>query len=178
MSKSTKEVIHNLNPLSGKDADQYGYPKIPNRLWNKLSRYCEKCGEAKAPTSAILTQKEGYDTQTGEQNATLYVEYDCPSRHSKSTAGYYFQNKKWNEITGGIDSCFIATACYGTALHGDLDVLRYFRDAYMPELLVSVYYRTSPPIANFIAKYNILRFMIRQPIRLMVISIRKLTRQS
>ncbi|RCV62788.1 copper-binding protein (NosD) [Methanophagales archaeon] len=51
--------------------------------------------------------------------------------------------------------CFIATAAYGTPLHGDIDVLRDFRDEYLMSnptgrAFVKVYYNASPPIADWI----------------------------
>jgi hypothetical protein len=51
--------------------------------------------------------------------------------------------------------CFIATAAYGTPMVDDVQVLREFRDEYMltnlaGEALVDIYYRVSPPVAEFI----------------------------
>jgi uncharacterized repeat protein (TIGR02543 family) len=74
--------------------------------------------------------------------------------------------------TGGGDGggkkggCFIATAAYGSPLHAHLDILRDFRDTYlMPSkfgcVVVDLYYKYSPFVANLIAKYKILRIVIR-----------------
>jgi len=62
--------------------------------------------------------------------------------------------------------CFIATAAYGTDTAEEIDVLREFRDeVLLPNGLgvkfVSFYYRTSPPIANFISQHEILRTVVR-----------------
>ena len=62
--------------------------------------------------------------------------------------------------------CFIATAAYGTALHGDIDVLRDFRDEYlMPNpagrAFVNIYYDTSPPLAEVIRENEGLRSAVR-----------------
>ena len=62
--------------------------------------------------------------------------------------------------------CFIATAAYGTPLAEEIDVLRQFRDEYLltnpaGELLVSLYYTSSPPLANLISKQEGLRAVIR-----------------
>ena len=59
------------------------------------------------------------------------------------------------EETGNTSGCFIATAAYGSYLDSHVDTLRDFRDAYLEtnpvgSSLVSLYYRTSPPIAKFI----------------------------
>ena len=62
--------------------------------------------------------------------------------------------------------CFIATAAYGTDTAKEIDILREFRDAILlPNSLgakfVSFYYKTSPPIANFISQHEVLRTAVR-----------------
>jgi len=62
--------------------------------------------------------------------------------------------------------CFIATAAYGSLLHPYVETLRDFRDKYlMPSkvgrMLVSIYYKYSPFLANLIAKYKVLRIVVR-----------------
>jgi hypothetical protein len=62
--------------------------------------------------------------------------------------------------------CFIATAAYGTPMADEIQFLRAFRDEYMltnpvGEALVDIYYRISPPIADFIAEHAVLRSIVR-----------------
>jgi|GEM_PF-372263 len=62
--------------------------------------------------------------------------------------------------------CAIATAAYGTDTADELDVLRDFRDsALLPNSLgawfVGLYYRTSPPVAGYISRYEALRTAVR-----------------
>ena len=62
--------------------------------------------------------------------------------------------------------CFIATAVYGTDTAKEIDILREFRDmVLLPNSLgakfVSFYYKTSPPIANFISQHEVLRTVVR-----------------
>jgi hypothetical protein len=62
--------------------------------------------------------------------------------------------------------CFIATAAYGTRTADDIQVLREFRDEYMltnpvGEALVDIYYRVSPPIAEFITEHPSLKPIVR-----------------
>ncbi len=62
--------------------------------------------------------------------------------------------------------CFIATAAYGTPLAEEIQVLRDFRDRYMVtnpvgKALVDLYYRVSPPIAEFIIEHPGLKPIVR-----------------
>ena len=67
---------------------------------------------------------------------------------------------------GGGGGCFIATAAYGSYLHPKVMVLREFRDHYLltnppGRVLVSTYYKLSPPMAVFIARHESLRYAVR-----------------
>ncbi|TEU16046.1 MAG: hypothetical protein E3I25_05815 [Dehalococcoidia bacterium] len=63
--------------------------------------------------------------------------------------------------------CFIATAAYGTETASELDILRDFRDQVLLEnalgsRFVEAYYKLSPPVADFIAKNDFLRAVVRE----------------
>ena len=65
------------------------------------------------------------------------------------------------------DDCFIATAAYGTKAAAEIDVLRHFRDEVLMESvagreLVDFYYACSPPVADFIARHDVLRTVVRE----------------
>jgi len=62
--------------------------------------------------------------------------------------------------------CFIATAAYGTSMAEEIQILRGFRDEYLltnplGQALVDLYYRVSPPIADFITEHPSLKPIVR-----------------
>ena len=67
---------------------------------------------------------------------------------------------------GGAGGCFIATAAYGTPMAEEIQILREFRDEYLlsnpvGKTLVDLYYRFSPPIAEFITEHPGLKPVVR-----------------
>ena len=99
----------------------------------------------------------------------------------------HFNGSKWENITTSVDTanniiygqvtslspfllslggCFIATAAYGSPLDSHVDTLRSFRDHYLEtnplgSAFVSLYYKISPPMADFIDKHPSLKPMVR-----------------
>lgn len=70
------------------------------------------------------------------------------------------------EVGKGPGGCFIATAAYGSDMAEEVLVLRQFRDQYLlkysvGQKFVELYYRYSPPLANYISRYDSLRAVIR-----------------
>jgi alpha-tubulin suppressor-like RCC1 family protein len=62
--------------------------------------------------------------------------------------------------------CFIATAAYGTPMAAEIEILREFRDEYLltnplGQALVGLYYRVSPPMAEFIIEHPSLKPIVR-----------------
>jgi len=71
--------------------------------------------------------------------------------------------QKFQQVEG---FCFLATAAYGAAWVGQVQALRWFRDAYLKTSpvgrdLVRFYYTYSPPIARVVHHQPVLRGMVR-----------------
>jgi hypothetical protein len=67
---------------------------------------------------------------------------------------------------GGGGGCFIATAAYGSLVEPHVKTLRDFRDRFLitniaGKSFVNLYYKYSPPFADFIAKHDSLRMIVR-----------------
>jgi hypothetical protein len=72
-------------------------------------------------------------------------------------------NRTFVITTGG---CFIATAAYGTPMAEQIQTLREFRDEYLltntiGQAFVGLYYKISPPIAEFITEHPTLKPVVR-----------------
>ena len=111
------------------------------------------------------TPASGYSFVSWTGNGTV------ASSHSASTTitmnDDYSITANFASTGGGGGGCFIATAAYGTPTAPQLVVLRAFRDdvllkSTVGSRLVSLYYKVSPPIANFISQHNFVRTLVRE----------------
>lgn len=69
--------------------------------------------------------------------------------------------------TGGGGGCFIATACYGTAMAEEVKILSALRDRYLlpnpvGQAFVRFYYKYSPKVADFIRDNESLKAIVRE----------------
>lgn len=82
---------------------------------------------------------------------------------------------------GGLGGgCFIATACYGSAIAEEVRVLSAFRDEWLLKnsagrAFVSGYYKASPPLAEFIREKPLLKFLVRAQLKPWVKIVKKIT---
>ncbi len=93
------------------------------------------------------------------QTTTVAVATDVPVSGGGSDEG-------GGDSGGGGDSCFIATAAYGSYLHPHVQVLRTLRDRYLlsskaGRAFVAAYYAYSPPMADFISRHDAVKTAVR-----------------
>jgi uncharacterized repeat protein (TIGR01451 family) len=112
-------------------------------------------------------------TQTLDVSAsTIDTDYELSNNAPSSTADIGgFSNCDQPDFGIPVDvaispACFIATAAYGSPFGKHLDSLRGFRDSVLMtnapgRALVRIYYRHSPPLADFITGRDGLRALVR-----------------
>jgi polyhydroxybutyrate depolymerase len=106
------------------------------------------------------------DTIEDVNDATTTITI-TPDKDYEITANFQLKEEEEQEQEPPAGFCFIATAAYGTPTAKQLGVQREFRDEVLLKStvgsrLVDFYYRTSPPIANFISQHGIVRTLVRE----------------
>ncbi len=74
------------------------------------------------------------------------------------------------KVPENVSGCFIATAAFGTDMESEVVVLRKFRDQKLltnslGKKFVALYYKTSPPVADFIRERSNLRALVRASLK-------------
>jgi len=119
----------------------------------------------------ISVHKHGFTARAQARH-----EYVGPDRRTRTAYLTYYLEKvreRWvidridiREHAFGSLRCFIATAAFGTPMEEEVLVLRQFREDYLltnvpGRALVAVYYKVSPPIAEYIRGSESARAVVR-----------------
>ena len=124
--------------------------------------------EATSVTVGSTPVKE-YAEPLKADNATLFfddaTEFSQVVHFSAIPPTYQELVNKYGAANVGT-GCFIATACYGSALAPQVDVLRRFRDCVLirrpaGRAFVAWYYRHSPPVATYLGRHRVARWLMR-----------------
>ncbi|MRJ06930.1 MAG: hypothetical protein C6I01_05365 [Epsilonproteobacteria bacterium] len=105
-------------------------------------------------------------TSTGRKNAYLTISTNSPITPLLTAGFTAYYNGTTSSGGGGDGRCFIATAAYGSYLEPHVMTLRNFRDRFLltnplGREFVKLYYRYSPPIAQYIRDKEGLKIVVR-----------------
>jgi hypothetical protein len=122
-----------------------------------------------------VAPSDGTASFVGLENDRTYfafMQYANGVQRSACLAGVPSRNYSLTELNGAKEAtvvdfrCFIATAAYGSPTHARLKYFRKFRDEALLRIpggrkLVNLYYKYSPPLAEYIAARPALRSAVR-----------------
>jgi hypothetical protein len=134
---------------------RFAYKKFADTEWS----YTAWVSKSAAGTYAASLTELNFNTK---YEFTAQLKYD-----DTVIEGTTLQFTTSTPPPSGSGGCFIATAAYGTPTAKQIDVLRAFRDEVLLKnavgsQFVALYYRLSPPVADFIARSDLLRTLVRE----------------
>jgi hypothetical protein len=150
-------------PYNGTGADEGDSPiKIPFASLNDPAKpkYTLHDLSAAGTFYFVATSYDTSDNESHYSNELCFGDTCVVSNQGTGESG----GGGTGESGGG--GCFIATAAFGSKFEKQVQLLHRFRDLYlMPHSIgrafVRVYYRYSPSMADFIAKHDTLRTVVR-----------------
>jgi hypothetical protein len=115
--------------------------------------------------SLNATPDAGHRFASWTGNVSTIGNVTTPSTNIRMSDNYSI-TANFEEIPPSAGFCFIATAAYGTPMAREIQILREFRDEYLltnplGQACVDLYYKISPPIAEFITEHPALKPVVR-----------------
>ena len=150
-----------------------GYEAIPEGQYT-LAISSSRCGYVNSPGEGVFVYDKGTVVElvangvgnspfvrwTGDVGTITDVE------DANTTIAMHADYAIKATFSCGYEMCFIATAAYGTPMAEEIGILREFRDEHLltstlGQALVDLYYKVSPPMADFIARHPSLKPIVR-----------------
>ncbi len=140
--------------------------KVTNGVWTKMNSTDYTLTGTKLSFSVTDNGAFDSDSRTGVIRDPIVVGSVVTGGTTPSTGGSTGSNIAPSSSSGGGGGCFIATAAYGSYLNPHVMVLRHFRDDVLMQsdlgtAFVKLYYKYSPPVADYIAHHESMRILMR-----------------
>jgi hypothetical protein len=122
--------------------------------------------DAGQPVSLVAEPDDGYRFVEWTGSVGTIDDLNAPST-TVITDGDYSITANFEELPPVSTGCFIATAAYGTPSAKQINVLREFRHVVLLQStagsrLVALYYWLGPPVADYLARSELLRTLVRE----------------
>jgi hypothetical protein len=119
-----------------------------------------------AVVDLVVEAEDGYRFVEWTGDVGTIADVYAPATNIAMNGNYEITASLEENSPSPAGGCFIATAAYGTPMAEEIQILRDFRDEYLltnsvGQTLVDLYYRNSPPIAEFITEHPSLKPIVR-----------------
>ena len=170
-SGGSQEVAKNINTplylleISARDENSYVRRAVIQNTNTSSKILALLAKDKENEISRAAKRHHNYDPNYKEPPSPIVIQTAPVVTQSNNTA---IKGKSKQQQTPKSSSpCYIATAAYGSPYASEVDTFRYFRDtvlvkSWFGRAFIAFYYKTSPPLADFIAKREYLKAATRK----------------